>query len=224
MSFFFLRVVFAHKAIHSLISHVQSHAVATGILDTVGNKGGIGISMKIYGSTFCFLTAHLAAHIKGMDRRTDEFLKISMEMSQKLRLSSVFISVHENHVEVEEEEELPKQQPKLGWATGTRIYPSTTITTSTTIEYPEKKCLNCLPIRRKVHSNNTGEEDLIPNNIKPDHNPLMDEFDFVFWAGDFNYRIFASRDVVDTLLDNNRHDLLWNQDQVMCYCGTFTMI
>jgi hypothetical protein len=174
------RVVFAHKAIHHLVTQVQSHAVATGIMDTLGNKGGIGISMNVQGSSFCFLTSHLAAHSKKMDRRTDEFVKISKEMSLVL-----------GHHEL-----LDKT-----WTTnGARIYPTTSMTTTTTIQYPQKK--SCFPRR-----NHTGES-------RPLHNPLMDDFDFIFWAGDFNYRIVGSRDVVDTLLDNNRHDVLWNQDQV----------
>ena len=171
--------------------------------------------MKMYGSTFLFLTAHLAAHIQGMDRRTEEFLKISMEMSQVLGFAH---RGDDDDVVGEEEEE----KKGGGWNSSSRIYPieNTRMMTSTTIQYPEKNCLKCLPRRRHYYTSKGNDGIQAP--LKPDHNPLMDEFDFVFWAGDFNYRIFGSRDVVDTLLDNNRHDVLWNQDQV-CVCHTITV-
>jgi len=77
-------MLFVHKSIKHLISNINSHAVATGICDRVGNKGGIGISITVGTSTFCFLTAHLAAHQSEMDRRTEEFSRISEEMAETL--------------------------------------------------------------------------------------------------------------------------------------------
>ena len=67
-----------------MITNIQSHAVPTGICNTLGNKGGIGITLNIGKSSFCFLTAHLAAHQDQIDRRTLDFECISKEIANKL--------------------------------------------------------------------------------------------------------------------------------------------
>ena len=45
-------------------------------------------------------------------------------------------------------------------------------------------------------------------------NPLIDKFDFVFWAGDMNFRVNGTRDIVDNLLRFNMHDVLMHNDQL----------
>lgn len=76
--------VFVHTAILSLITDVESIAIPTGMYDKLGNKGGIGITLQVANSSFCFLTAHLSAHQDQMDRRIDEFRKISSEVARQL--------------------------------------------------------------------------------------------------------------------------------------------
>ncbi len=76
-SFSISSIVFAHKAIAHLISDLRSIAVATGLGDKLGNKGGISISFKVADSSFCFVNAHLAAHQHAAIRRTNEFRRIS---------------------------------------------------------------------------------------------------------------------------------------------------
>lgn len=82
--YFHSRAVFVHTAILSLITDVESIAIPTGMYDKLGNKGGIGITLQVANSSFCFLTAHLSAHQDQMDRRIDEFRKISSEVARQL--------------------------------------------------------------------------------------------------------------------------------------------
>ena len=66
------------------MSNVKSLAVPTGIGDTVGNKGGIGIACCIAESRFVFINAHLAEHQHATARRTQEFRTISNVMATKI--------------------------------------------------------------------------------------------------------------------------------------------
>jgi len=77
-------IVFAHKAITHLISDIRSIAVATGLGDKLGNKGGIAISFTVAESSFCFGNAHLAAHQHATIRRTNEFRRISNHIVARL--------------------------------------------------------------------------------------------------------------------------------------------
>ena len=71
-------VVFASVRLIPIISNIQVHHVATGLMGSIGNKGGVGISFNI-GQTSClFINCHLAS---GEDdvcnaRRTQDFLSI----------------------------------------------------------------------------------------------------------------------------------------------------
>ena len=57
------------------------------------------------------------------------------------------------------------------------------------------------------------------NIVKPKidenyRNSLLSSFDQVFWAGDMNYRINGTRQVVDVLLERNLHEIMVNNDQL----------
>ncbi|KAF9234620.1 hypothetical protein BU15DRAFT_89921 [Melanogaster broomeanus] len=59
-----------------------SSAVTAGLIGgRVGNKGGVGISLKIDGSTFLFLNAHLAAHEGKIHHRLANLAKIKSELA-----------------------------------------------------------------------------------------------------------------------------------------------
>jgi len=45
-------------------------------------------------------------------------------------------------------------------------------------------------------------------------NALLRDFDHVFWAGDMNYRINGTRQVVDVLLEKSLHEIMINNDQL----------
>lgn len=54
----------------------QATSAATGIMGVVGNKGGAAIRLKLYDSTFCFVSAHLAAHRGAVENRNQDFADI----------------------------------------------------------------------------------------------------------------------------------------------------
>jgi len=45
-------------------------------------------------------------------------------------------------------------------------------------------------------------------------NPLIDMFDYIFWAGDMNFRINSTREIVDGLLRHDMHEELLHNDEL----------
>jgi phosphatidylinositol-bisphosphatase len=54
--------------------------VATGLANTLGNKGGVAISMCVGATKFVFADAHLAAHQNAVKRRNAEYDKLRREL------------------------------------------------------------------------------------------------------------------------------------------------
>ncbi|KAF9223546.1 DNase I-like protein [Gyrodon lividus] len=74
--------VYIHRDQRDLVEGVSKSAVTAGLIGgRVGNKGGVGISLKIDGSTFLFLNAHLAAHEGKVQHRVANLAKIKSELS-----------------------------------------------------------------------------------------------------------------------------------------------
>lgn len=77
-------IVFGHKAVAHLCSSFTSSAVATGLGNTLGNKGGVLVSFKIGNSSFAFVNAHLAAHQNAVKERNQNYHNISKGLAQFL--------------------------------------------------------------------------------------------------------------------------------------------
>lgn len=79
-------IVFLHRALLPLVSDIRSSAVATGVANTLGNKGGIGIRLKLGNSRFLFVNAHLAANQNAVAARNTQFHKIERELSNNFSM------------------------------------------------------------------------------------------------------------------------------------------
>ena len=77
-------IIFAHIGIAHLCSELNSAAVATGVGNTLGNKGGVGISLKIGATKLVFVNAHLAAHQNAVKQRNADYHKIAKEIPYSL--------------------------------------------------------------------------------------------------------------------------------------------
>lgn len=73
-------VVFVHKSILPLVSRMKSSAVATGLGNQMGNKGGIGIRLIINDTSFLFVSCHFEAHQNRVLKRNANFHKIDREL------------------------------------------------------------------------------------------------------------------------------------------------
>jgi len=66
-------VVFAKLELVSELKEVQTGYTKTGILDVIGNKGGVAVRMVLGKTSICFVAAHLAAHDEKNDQRIKDF-------------------------------------------------------------------------------------------------------------------------------------------------------
>lgn len=70
-------IVYVHSALLPLIDNIESSAVATGLGNHLGNKGGIGISFRLGHTSILFMNCHLAAGQKETEDRHKDALKIN---------------------------------------------------------------------------------------------------------------------------------------------------
>jgi phosphatidylinositol-bisphosphatase len=83
----YLLVYVSEKLHKKALSEVISSYVATGIL-TVGNKGSVGVSLKIYETRICFVCSHFAADTDKIEKRnadfrsTRQYLKFQFDQDQ----------------------------------------------------------------------------------------------------------------------------------------------
>ncbi|TFY62188.1 hypothetical protein EVJ58_g4021 [Rhodofomes roseus] len=73
--------VYVNVNVKHLVKGTSKDAVTTGLIGgRVGNKGGVGISVNIAGTTLLFINAHLAAHEGKVQHRIADFAKIKAEL------------------------------------------------------------------------------------------------------------------------------------------------
>ncbi|KAK0564422.1 Inositol-1,4,5-trisphosphate 5-phosphatase 1 [Tilletia horrida] len=63
------------------VRQIESATKKTGLRGMSGNKGGVAVRMKIFDTTLCFVTAHLAAGQSNVDQRNDDYRTISSGLS-----------------------------------------------------------------------------------------------------------------------------------------------
>ncbi|KAI0090185.1 Endonuclease/exonuclease/phosphatase [Irpex rosettiformis] len=74
--------IFVHRDVKPFVEKTSKSAVTAGLIGgRVGNKGGVGISLKIAGTSFLFVNAHLAAHEGKVHHRIANFVKIKNELA-----------------------------------------------------------------------------------------------------------------------------------------------
>ncbi|KAJ7494584.1 inositol polyphosphate phosphatase [Mycena galericulata] len=74
--------VYIHRELRPLVRGTSRSAVTAGLIGgRVGNKGGVGISVDLDGTTLLFINAHLAAHEGKVNHRLANFAKIKAELT-----------------------------------------------------------------------------------------------------------------------------------------------
>lgn len=162
-------IIFVHRALLPLISNIKASVVPTGFMDLLGNKGGIGISFNVGTSSMCIVNAHLAASQFAVQKRIDDYVRISnmiplrMGSSRRRRLMKNAIDIVKSRTR-----------------SGNQISP--------------------------VHK--------LKPNLTTKGKTLFHMFDFVFLAGDLNFRSNGTRAIVDSLLKIDAHEILLHNDQL----------
>ncbi|XP_030634612.1 phosphatidylinositol 3,4,5-trisphosphate 5-phosphatase 2A [Chanos chanos] len=81
------------------ISHVGTSSVKTGIANTLGNKGAVGVSFMFNGTSFGFVNCHLTSGNEKIHRRNQNYLDILRQLSLgDKQLSSFDISLRFTHL------------------------------------------------------------------------------------------------------------------------------
>ncbi|KAF8150564.1 Endonuclease/exonuclease/phosphatase [Crassisporium funariophilum] len=74
--------IYIHRDLRPSVQGMDKSAVTAGLIGgRLGNKGGVGISLNLAGTTFLFLNAHLAAHEGRIQHRLANLTKIKAELS-----------------------------------------------------------------------------------------------------------------------------------------------
>ena len=63
------------------VSNVSVATVGTGIMNQLGNKGGVSARLRFHASDLCFVNSHLAAHVGEYERRNQDYGNICLRMN-----------------------------------------------------------------------------------------------------------------------------------------------
>ncbi|KAI8092448.1 Endonuclease/exonuclease/phosphatase [Gilbertella persicaria] len=75
-----LLIVIAKKSHKSFISEVSSTYAGVGLMNMMGNKGGIAVRLRFHDSYMCFVTSHLAAFTDKTEKRNQDFTELSKRL------------------------------------------------------------------------------------------------------------------------------------------------
>ncbi|KAL1221175.1 Type II inositol polyphosphate 5-phosphatase 14 [Cardamine amara subsp. amara] len=72
--------LWVRKAIRAHVGDLDVAAVPCGFGRAIGNKGGVGLRIRVYDRIMCFVNCHLAAHLEAVTRRNADFNHIYRSM------------------------------------------------------------------------------------------------------------------------------------------------
>ncbi|KAL6548676.1 hypothetical protein OROGR_008442 [Orobanche gracilis] len=84
-----LIAIWVRKNIRKHVGDLDVAAVACGLGRAIGNKGGVGLRLRVYDRIMCFANCHFAAHLEAVSRRNADFEHIFRTMTFT-RSSSLF--------------------------------------------------------------------------------------------------------------------------------------
>ncbi|KAI3793604.1 hypothetical protein L1987_36224 [Smallanthus sonchifolius] len=73
--------VWVRNTIRGNVGDIDVAAVPCGFGNAIGNKGAVGLRMRIYGRIICFVNCHFAAHLEAVNRRNADFDHVYKTMS-----------------------------------------------------------------------------------------------------------------------------------------------
>nr|XP_010926647.1 LOW QUALITY PROTEIN: type II inositol polyphosphate 5-phosphatase 15-like [Elaeis guineensis] len=76
-----LIAAWARKNLRPNIGDVDAAAVPCGFGRAIGNKGAVGLRMRVYDRTMCFVNCHFAAHLEAVSRRNADFNHVYQTMA-----------------------------------------------------------------------------------------------------------------------------------------------
>ncbi|KAM7277569.1 hypothetical protein ACFE04_004703 [Oxalis oulophora] len=82
--------LWVRKSLRTHVGDVDAGAVPCGFGRAIGNKGGVGLRIRVHDRIICFVNCHLAAHLEAVNRRNADFDHIyrNMVFSRSLNLTN----------------------------------------------------------------------------------------------------------------------------------------
>jgi hypothetical protein len=74
------QILFVKKVHSDFVLNLRSENFPVAIQGIIGTKGALGVRFSLYSSSFCFITLHLDAHQKAVEKRTQHFEHILQRM------------------------------------------------------------------------------------------------------------------------------------------------
>ncbi|TVU30111.1 hypothetical protein EJB05_21718, partial [Eragrostis curvula] len=76
-----LIAVWVRINLKQFIGDIDNAVVACGLGRAIGNKGAVGLRMRIYDRSICFVNCHFAAHMEAVSRRNEDFDHVFSSMT-----------------------------------------------------------------------------------------------------------------------------------------------
>jgi len=193
--------VYVHKGLLPMVSNIGSAAVATGYRDTLGNKGGVGVSFNLGRTSMLFMASHLEAHQTRVHQRNEHYHRIDTQMAlppgfRPRRL--VRKGSSSQNSDATSQSRPPDRDPQSD---------DEGDETDDEAAQERQRLDNQKPIANGY--------DVVPSTDPKRR--VACRFERVFWMGDFNYRIDGPRPDVQECIDRNTavgHRTLLGQDQL----------
>lgn len=211
-----LVVVFMRKNHTPYLSNVQLSYAATGVLNAVGNKGGVAARFQLYDRTISCVACHLAAHTEFVQRRNQDFENVVRkavflpddppECAEGV-LSPVagMKSLSRPNGSDEYTSMVPSKRPSTASSSSFGGLPSVAEGASAWLGSVASVAATALS-DMSAGANTVVLND--PNAVR------ILEHDVVFWLGDLNYRIEASLSNVMKWIDEKNWNELYQADQL----------
>ncbi|CAA0838705.1 Type I inositol 1-4-5-trisphosphate 5-phosphatase 13 [Striga hermonthica] len=188
--------IWVRKTLRTHVGDLDVAAVACGLGRAIGNKGGVGLRLRVFDRIMCFTNCHLAAHLEAVNRRNADFDHIYRTMT------------------------FTRSSNLLNNAAGMLryLYLSCSLVFSTYLFWMLYSCGLpwVLSIAAGVSTAAQTLRGADVTTVNPDEGrPDLAEADLVIFFGDFNYRLFGiSYDEARDFVSQRSFDWLREKDQL----------
>jgi hypothetical protein len=235
-------IAFIHESLVHLCSVATSAAVATGAGNTLGNKGAVGLLLRIGNTKIVVVNAHLSAHQNAVKQRNAEFHKINAQMAIQLgKKESFYVGKAQTTVVTTDEdlialgvstvvtEDAPRASETAIVVPPTAATESQAQTQKVAVANKDSDTKVTAPVEEVVDAGGADDDtdsDEAGDVLSPsaqelrsmgslrESNTLDQIADVVIFMGDLNYRIKSNRSMVSKLLEARMHEVMLSNDQL----------
>ncbi|XP_030487879.2 type I inositol polyphosphate 5-phosphatase 13 isoform X1 [Cannabis sativa] len=188
--------LWVRKNLRTHVGDIDAGAVPCGFGRAIGNKGGVGLKIRVYDRIMCFVNCHLAAHLEAVNRRNADFDHIYRNMV--FNRSSYFLNNSAGMVKLLILCFCVALSTYLSWLLYSSGFP----------------WLLCLAAGVSTGSHMMRGTNAMGGNSE-EARPELAEADMVVFLGDFNYRLFGiSYDEARDFVSQRCFDWLREKDQL----------